>query len=299
MKKIISILVILLAVTLSVVKSHSSGPAATARVFATGAPGEGTCSNCHTGGTYSGDVIIRELFQQAQVNGYIRGATHAIMVELLSPDSFINGGIQFVVLDTAGNQAGWLLPPNTPNSPIATRFSWFGRLYLEHDVPILPARIGTTNRVYMIATWFPSPFYEGPVTIYASVAACNGNGAITGDRGFQNQLTLYANRPLDAATDSTQLISDFVDNLPDRLSGTVGYQDGNLTLRVDIPESSMLEIDVCNATGQRIAQETLTTTKGHNSISFQLTSLSAGMYWVLIQDKEGKYPGSNLSFIVR
>lgn len=292
MKKVITIMAIIVATSLSFVKSHSHGPATTARVFATGAPGETHCSSCHTGGNYSGDIFVREILQQAEVNGYIKGATHAIMVEFLSPDTFKNGGIQFVVLDTAGNQAGWVLPPNTPNSPIANRFNWFRKLYLEHDKPITAARVGNLRKIYMAAAWIPSPFYDGPVTIHAGIAACNGNGAVTGDIGFDGQLTLYPARPLLAEGDSIDNTTEYPQQ---EISAT--YQSGRLRIHINMDEAESIQMEVLNINGQRVIRETLYIDKGSNKVDVMQT-LPEGMYWLVAQDNEGRSPALSTRFLV-
>ena len=179
--------------------AHGGGPATVGRAFSTGAPGETTCASCHSGGSFGGDIFITEVIQDALANGYVKTQPHGLIVEVLSSDNFSVGGVQFVVLDTAGNQAGFVLPPNTSNSPIANRFNWYGKLYLEHDIPISRTNIGTTGRIFIGGTWIPSWNYDGPVFVYACAVLADGNSSVTGDNTFCTSVTLYPSRPLGIA----------------------------------------------------------------------------------------------------
>jgi hypothetical protein len=262
---------------------HAGGPARVAFVATTGAPGEVDCASCHRLGNYSGDIFIREYLQNAVVNGYLPGAPHLIVVEVLSQTPFPIGGIQFQALDTAGNVTGYFLPGNAANTARAQQqYLLNGRQYIEHDRPVIPVQIGPAYRIFVGATWNPSPFYRGPVTFYAAGALCDGDGTVIRDIGMKTQLTLLPVRPLAA------------DSLAEEGRGEEGknrfrLESNLLTMTYQAEQPELLSYQLSDLQGQSLTGGSWWVEAGENSLKVPFfSSLPAGIYLLRIQPERGK-----------
>lgn len=274
-KKAIVFLLGIFALSLIDLLGHSNGPGKTHNIRSTGAPGETNCGACHTGGTFSGDIFVKELFQQATSTGYYQpGATHLFLVEILSTDTFINGGMQFQMIDTAGNTAGWFLPGNTANSTIAPPVHLAGHQYIEHPHPITPSSLGGTSRIFIGAAWIPSPFYRGPITLYTSGALCDGDGSSLGDLGYIDYVTLYAAPPLEISTDSTG------QNPGLKYRGIWGdWSSDHLSLAYEGEEKDLIFFEVFDVSGKFLAQGSELFEPGERRALY-LPDHATGIYYV-------------------
>ena len=144
-----------------------------------GAPGDGLCSDCHSGGAgVSGNINVLGL--PSQVEG---GVTYTLTAELeATAGSPARGGFQVVALfDSNDNQAGtW---SNSDGS--SSLKPGGGRIYFGHQ----PFRtFGAGNVVEWEADW-EAPMTADDVTFYMAGNLANGNGSTSGDRIVVNQLT--------------------------------------------------------------------------------------------------------------
>ncbi len=135
-----------------------------------GAPGDGLCSNCHSGAGFTGSVDISGL------PGTVDPAvTYNVTVTLnVSTGTPIRGGFQIVALQDANdNNAGdW-----TNNSSSSSLIISGGREYFGH-APF--KNFGGGNSVEWDADWTP-PDVMDDVTFYAVGNFANGNGGTSGD----------------------------------------------------------------------------------------------------------------------
>lgn len=143
------------------VTSSSNPPAAK-----TGAPGEGNCTDCHTGTVMSADGVVD--FSVGGGPGYIPGNTYTLIVSSIGGDK---NGFQLTILDAANNQAGSLTAG--ANSNVTTSG---GREYIRHS-----SSLGENTWVF---EWTAPAEDAGELTAYYTVNKANNNGATSGDEIF-------------------------------------------------------------------------------------------------------------------
>lgn len=144
-----------------------------------GAPGDGLCSDCHSGGTYSGSIDLTGV-PSNPVPGQIYDLTLELNVSSGSP---VRGGFQVVALRDANNsQAGvWSNPDNSSSLKTGS-----GRVYFGHE----PFRnFGGNTSVSWDAEW-EAPNITDDVNFYMAGILANGNGSSGGDKIVVNQLTV-------------------------------------------------------------------------------------------------------------
>lgn len=150
--------------------SHSNQPP----VGYTGAPGDnGTCRNCHSGGT--GTPTISLTMNGQAPTTYIPGGPSVPMQVTVSHASASLYGFQVTVLSSQTGQE------NTPNQGLSTtgatgvvlQTGAGGRKYVGHN----PASATGTWSF----SWTPPATNVGPITWYIAANAANGNGTTSGD----------------------------------------------------------------------------------------------------------------------
>jgi uncharacterized protein (TIGR03437 family) len=155
----------------------------------TGAPGENTCMQCHSGGTGGGRVEIAS----SAGSIYAPGVAQQLTITVTDADARIYGFELSARAAGDNSQAGTLNPaagesnmrvicsdgsPRGPNGcPAGAPIE-----YLEHSAPRQP----NTFRV----EWTPPPGARGPVTIYVAANAANANFQPTGDDIYAASHTL-------------------------------------------------------------------------------------------------------------
>lgn len=160
---------------------RSAGPAFMGVGGVTGAPGEGTCGNCHAGGSYS-PVTVIEVFENGTLTpatSYTPGSTYDLRVTVSSlagtPGAY---GFQLVPLKVGNTMAGSY---NTLGSGV--RQSVFGsRTYLEHNAPKLTG--------VFTSKWTAPVVGSGTVTFYANGNCVNNTGNTGGDNSSSATLIL-------------------------------------------------------------------------------------------------------------
>ena len=163
--------------------AYSTGPPA-AR---TGAPGEGTCSECHRGGSGGGKVELSFPGGMA----YTPGVKQQLTVTVTDADARWYGFELSVRVAADNSQAGTLAPaqgesrirvicPNNAVRPASGCPSSAPVEYIQHS----PARQTNTFQV----EWTPPAADIGPVRIYVAANAANGNGEPTGRRHLHGEL---------------------------------------------------------------------------------------------------------------
>ncbi len=137
----------------------------------TGAPGDGMCANCHSGGAgIDGNLTISGLPSSIAVN-----TDYSITVSVENITGADKGGFQLVALDQSNNNVGTLSSPG----PSSTLQSSGGRTYFEHN----PAKsfTGPGTVTYTITWKSPNLAAGQTVTMYAASILANGNGNSSGD----------------------------------------------------------------------------------------------------------------------
>jgi Reeler domain-containing protein len=157
----------------------------------TGAPGERTCIECHTGTLNSGpgSVTISGVPET-----YQPGQEFTITVRVQHPDRR-RWGFQITALDDANKPAGTLSPINRNITKVASGTgSLQGRVYIEHTTN------GTFAGQAQGASWdvkWTAPDHDvGRVTFYAAGNAANGNNASSGDSIYTTAVATGSTGPM-------------------------------------------------------------------------------------------------------
>lgn len=137
----------------------------------TGGPGEGTCANCHGGGSYNGTVSITGIPSTIQAN-----TIYNVQITInASAGSPVAGGFQLMSLNGSNNNAGTLIVVNGAETGIDTEG---GRTYMEHRVP----KSFSGNSVTWNFDWqAPNGPNNEQITFYFVGNMVNLNNNTTGD----------------------------------------------------------------------------------------------------------------------
>jgi hypothetical protein len=132
----------------------------------TGAPGEGNCTDCHSGSTMSGDGVV--FFTVGGGPGYMPGSTYPITVSTISGTK---NGFELTILDGDENFQGSFTAGD--NSSLATGG---GVDYIRHS-----ASDGVLSWTF---DWTAPDADAGELTAYYCVNISNDNGSSSGDEIF-------------------------------------------------------------------------------------------------------------------
>jgi hypothetical protein len=169
--------------------SNSNGRATVANSGNTGAPGENTCGQCHSGGNYNASVTVQMFAIGATVptTQFFPGNTYTVKVTVNNAmGSPFGYGFQFTALTSADNSpiSGYSsLASNVKQKTITVQNAFTGRTYLEHNGV-------TSNNVFQFSWTAPQNLNEA-VTFYASGNVVNGTGSTGGDATNSTSLTIY------------------------------------------------------------------------------------------------------------
>jgi hypothetical protein len=137
----------------------------------TGAPGEQTCANCHSGPTSGGTFMITPPV------GYIPGQTYQVVVTHANTDtSRDRWGFQLTAL-AGTNMAGGFANTSTTTQIVGGQG---GREYIEHTLS--GTFNGTLNGAQWSFNWTAPATNVGPVTFYAAGNQADGDFTSAGDR---------------------------------------------------------------------------------------------------------------------
>lgn len=157
-----------------VITGRSGGAANVLGQGYTNAPGEGNCSQCHSGGTYGTVTPSIQIFQlgtQTPVTSYTPGTSYDMRVTVNNTSgSPLRYGFQLTALRTSGNQAlgGFSnLGANIQQLVVS------GRTYVEHSS-------ATVSNQYNFR-WTAPASGSGAVRFYASGNCVNNNSNSSGD----------------------------------------------------------------------------------------------------------------------
>ena len=169
--------------------SNSNGRATVANSGNTGAPGENTCGQCHSGGNYNASVTIQMFANGATVptTQFVAGNTYTVKVTVGNTiGSPFGYGFQFTALTAAEDSpvSGYSnLATNVKQKTITIQNAFNGRTYLEHNGV-------TANNLFQFNWTAPANLNEA-VTFYASGNVVNGTGSTGGDATANTSLTIY------------------------------------------------------------------------------------------------------------
>jgi hypothetical protein len=142
----------------------------------TGAPGESTCTSCHSGNSLNGgpgSVTILGL-----PSAYVPGTMYPLQVKV-TDGTKSRYGFEMVALNNSNQQAGTFALVSTTNSALLTSG---GKSYAMH-------RNATNNSQWTI-NWTAPATNVGAVKLYVAGNAANNNNNDTGDNIYSASFTL-------------------------------------------------------------------------------------------------------------
>ena len=160
------------------VQAFSTGPPA----GVSGAPGELTCSSCHTGPANSGQFTI-----EAPAS-YVPGETLSITVRHTNGSSSRKiWGFQLTALTAANEKAGSLQNPGNLGL-LNNDGPGNSRQYIQHTLESNFS--GQTGGSHWTFDWVAPATNVGPITLYATGNQGDGNGTNTGDQIYTASVTI-------------------------------------------------------------------------------------------------------------
>lgn len=148
----------------------------------TGAPGETTCTQCHT--TFPLNSGTGALTLLGAPDTYTPGNTYRLIVRLEDP-SASRWGFELTALDASNSAAGDLANAGTSTQ---TSTAPNGREYAKHTSS--GTAFGTTGAHQWEFDWTAPVEDTGAVTFWFAGNAANGNSASSGDRIYNSNFTL-------------------------------------------------------------------------------------------------------------
>jgi hypothetical protein len=133
----------------------------------TGAPGEGTCADCHSGGSYSGQILFE--LENGTITEYTPGQTYTIT--FTSDFNAPRFGFSITALNASNQPAGDFTVLNNDNTSKAVAVN--NRQYIGH-------KNANDNNVWEFE-WTAPASDVGNVIFYYAINAANGDGATGGD----------------------------------------------------------------------------------------------------------------------
>jgi len=157
----------------------------------TGAPGENTCVQCHTGSAVNSGSGSISINTAAILNGeYELGQTYdlSVAVEQTGVSLF---GFSIVALDANGNSIGTLIA-GADNHLDAATIAGVTRQYLTHD---FNGGASVDSHTFNFQWTAPSEDF-GSITFYATGNAADGNEASSGDKIYSTNAQIQPVQPI-------------------------------------------------------------------------------------------------------
>jgi len=171
----------------STVHAFAEGPPA----GETGAPGEGTCVQCHFGSALNSGP---GQFTISAPSTYVPGNTYQITVQHTTSDqSRRRWGFEVTVLDSSNNKAGDLQSTSGFTQVLNNTGPTGNRQYIEHTSS--GTFNGTTGGATWTFNWVAPATAAGTITFYAAGNEANGDGTPSGDQIYTTTATAAVNSP--------------------------------------------------------------------------------------------------------
>jgi len=259
MKKIL--FSISIAATVFALSSYSSGPAASGEA-ATGAPGEGNCTGCHTSNAVNSGAGSIGINFNSGTNTYTPSQTYNITVTGTGSGAG-KYGFQMVALKTSDNTS-----VGTFTAATGSKKSTVGnRNYIEHS-----AR--STTGVWTFQ-WTAPNSDVGEIKFYVAGNSCENPSSSSGDNIYTNQISIT---PVNVGVTENN-----IENAT-RISVFPNPSSNNFTLKFNLTNAGVTTIQLYNVEGKivkEIAQNQLFSA-GENQLSIPTNDLQNGEYFVRI-----------------
>lgn len=202
----------------------SAGPSAK-----TGAPGESSCTNCHSGSAQDG-TTVNSLTLDGGGTNYSPGAINAMTLSL--SDASNKNGFQLVALDENNEMAGSFTITDGANTQLTSN-AQLSRDYVTHTA----TGTGQTSWTF---DW-DAPSDVADVTFYVATNKTNGSGSTSGDVIY---LSSHVFGNPQASLESEDIKEAVV----------IGYSPSQHSVVIDFPvlASSDVSVNVIDLTGKSV-----------------------------------------------
>jgi hypothetical protein len=238
---------------------NSSGPANAGNGGRTGAPGEGLCSNCHSGGSFAQPDVTLTITDTSgnPITSYVGGTVYNVSFLVTASSGSPRFGMQATSLNIGNTSAGVFSLPSA-NARISTSGS---RTYFEQKATSLSGTF--TGR------WTAPVAGTGAVTIYYIGNVVNGTGGTAGDNATSGRSFTLSETLSVASYDFKNSIKILQNPIKDNLS-------------IEFDEiHSKLEVSIFDLAGKSVFDSNYTNT---NKINIDL-KLNSGVYIINIKNK--------------
>jgi hypothetical protein len=175
--KVLSVFLILFSLSETVLTNSGGAPSGY-----TGAPGEGNCTNCHSGTVNSGSGSVT-ISIAGNPSTYVPGQSYDVTVYVRDP--FANKfGFQATAVRNSNNQGAGTMSAGSFNQISVSSSS--GKSYANHNTS--PGIVQFGRRWTFV--WTAPAAGTGAVTIYASGNVANNDRSTSGDEIYTNNLTI-------------------------------------------------------------------------------------------------------------
>ena len=237
---------------------RSGGAAASGIGGRTGAPGEGLCSDCHGGGSFTptATLVVRNS-SNVIVTSYVPGQTYNLTFSVTA--SSTRFGMQATSLNASNTSVGTFSSPSS-NAQISTSG---GKTYFEHNA--------TSATGTFTGQWTAPATGTGTVTFYFIGLAVNGTGNTNGDNATSGRTLQLTETPLSTLDfDFTKSIQIQQNPVKDILAIQTNKLYKNLN------------IEIFDISGKRVFQNAYSDTK-NISINFEG---EAGVYFLKVNNED-------------
>lgn len=175
--KVLSVFLILFSISESVFTNSGGAPSGY-----TGAPGEGNCTNCHSGTVNSGSGSV-SISIAGNPSTYVPGQAYDVTVYVRDPlaNKF---GFQATAVRNSNNQGAGTMSAGSFNQISVS--SSGGKSYANHNTS--PGIVQFGRRWTFV--WTAPAAGTGAVTIYAAGNVANNDRSTSGDEIYTNNLTI-------------------------------------------------------------------------------------------------------------
>jgi hypothetical protein len=197
----------------------------------TGAPGEGTCTDCHTGTAQNGNGL--DILDWGDAQTYTPGETYSMTLTM--GNGAAKNGFQLVALFNSDNSNAGVI---TVTDETRTNLLGTARKYLGHK------SAGSTVSSWSF-DWTAPETAQGPVTFYVVTNRTNSNNGTSGDVIYLSQHTFNGEGGNSASLDSYGEIDQSLE---------IGYQPTSrqIVLSFTTDTNEKLSMNVIGVNGQSV-----------------------------------------------
>lgn len=242
---------------------HINGNSSGASSPKTGAPGENTCTSCH-----SGNSLVTSGTQHARIrlngsfsgNGYIPDSTYTLTLTYAESGKSTFG---FQMTSLANGKAAGTFTASTRTGTFSSNVNGAARYYIEHN-STGSSGISKDSTAWTFQWKAPSS-NVGEITFYAALNATNGNGSSSGDVIYNKTFKIQASSLLPEASPKLKSSSICAGSQAEfEGSGTNNSNGYSWTFPTGTPNTSSLQNPSVKFTsaGTHLAILTVTNNKG-------------------------------------